>query len=700
MEGSTTVVSVESLRERLFALAADEVYRVGYAEPGERRQLRRLLQMLKVPADAARAILLEAKAKGLERPQQRPFDAAGLCRRAEAMLGAAGAVGDTARRLESCFRILFTVDDVHHPAVHDDGSGMFALPGASPPEPLGDDDGMFERRELIGQGGMGRVYRGWDRSLERDVAIKVVSPHLAGDDEFVERFKREARLAARVHHENLVAIFLLDTDRMRGCPFLVMEYVDGESLRDYLRREGPLTPERTVDILVQICEGLRAALERGILHRDVKPGNVMLTRERTAKVTDFGLARSLACPGRGLYNGVVGTAHYLSPEAARGKPVDHRSDMYSLGVTAFELLTGRFPFDGWNIEGLVAAHCNQPVPSLLERRPEVPPRLVAVVERLLAKSPDDRFATYTDLIEALEASLADEPQAPPRAVQRRRSERSVTPWRSFFAELRRHLDGGGGPSAEHRAALAEYRAATGLVPLAKLIGPFALEPHHLLVATETAPVGRHEASTVVLNDETLRTGRWHGRFTRRPGSDGRWFVQRRPGADGSPPRDIAVNGYPLGPDDTAQLFDGDQVSFNETVRLGVRIPAPTDDRYGVDLYVEELPAGSVEYKHRLRWTLFEHAVLAGGGPDCQVYLADFEDPTFTLRFADGIFWLEPPPRPSLDVHLGWKPLTERCPLYHGETIHIGGYEYLFYQLRKPEELWLWDDELGARDVPR
>src|ERR671929_1187047 len=233
--------------------------------------------------------------------------------------------------------------------------------------------GRYELEELIGTGGMSSVYRAHDRLLERKVALKILHEHHTRDEDYVERFRREARLAAQLSHPNIVTV--IDRGEQEGRQFIVFEYVEGENLKALIEREAPL-PERTaVDLALQVADGLAFAHAHGLVHRDVKPQNVLLSREGEVKVTDFGIARSLHLDHGVTQTGtVLGTGEYLAPEQASGQPVSPATDVYSLGVVLWELLTGNVPFAGENFVAVALRHVNEPPPSLRERRPDVTPR--------------------------------------------------------------------------------------------------------------------------------------------------------------------------------------------------------------------------------------------------------------------------------------------------------------------------------------
>ena len=262
----------------------------------------------------------------------------------------------------------------------------------------------YELDELVGRGGMSSVYKAHDRLLERDVALKVLHSHFLADEEYVERFRREARAVAQLSHPNIVTV--IDRGEADGHHFIVFEYVDGENLKELIRRVGPLPVRQAVQLALAVAEGLAFAHEHGLVHRDVKPQNVLLNGEGETKVTDFGIARSLDVEHGMTQTGtVMGTGDYLSPEQASGKPVTPATDVYSLGVVLWELLAGEVPFPGDNVVAVAMKHVNEPVPSLLERRPDVPLRLAAAVERALEKDPRRRFASMRDFAAELRACL-------------------------------------------------------------------------------------------------------------------------------------------------------------------------------------------------------------------------------------------------------------------------------------------------------
>jgi serine/threonine protein kinase len=290
----------------------------------------------------------------------------------------------------------------------------------------------YELEELVGTGGMSSVYRAHDKLLERDVALKVLHEQFTADGDYVERFRREARSVAQLSHPNIVTV--IDRGEQDGRQFIVFEYCDGENLKARIAREGPLPVRKAVELVVQIARALGFAHENGLIHRDVKPQNVLLYGDGETKVTDFGIARSQEVHGGLTQTGtVMGTSDYISPEQARGSRVDAQSDIYSLGAVLYEMLTGEVPFRGENFVSVALRHINEPVPSVRARRPDVPPRLDAAVQRAMAKDPRDRFGSMDELCAELTASLGEPTTAPwgaetmVVAPQRRRRRRDPRP---------------------------------------------------------------------------------------------------------------------------------------------------------------------------------------------------------------------------------------------------------------------------------
>jgi serine/threonine protein kinase len=275
----------------------------------------------------------------------------------------------------------------------------------------------YELEELVGTGGMSSVYRAKDLLLERRVALKILHDTYGADASTVERFRREARAVAQLSHPNIVTVIDRGEDEHRQ--FIVFEYVDGENLKELIERTGRLPVRRALELAVQIGRALAFAHQAGLVHRDVKPQNVLLNGDGEPKVTDFGIARSLDVEGMTQTGTVMGTSNYIAPEQASGLPVGPHTDVYSLGVVLFELLTGELPFTGESFVAIAMRHVHEPPPSVLELRPEVPLRVVNAVEQALAKAPEDRFASMDDFVAELESALAElgaSPEEDPTAI--------------------------------------------------------------------------------------------------------------------------------------------------------------------------------------------------------------------------------------------------------------------------------------------
>jgi serine/threonine-protein kinase len=275
------------------------------------------------------------------------------------------------------------------------------------PQVLGE---RYEIGGVLGRGGMAEVHRGRDLRLGREVAVKVLRHDLARDPSFQVRFRREAQASASLNHPAIVAVYDTGEDRTAtgATPYIVMEYVEGETLRDVLRREGQLTPERAMALSADICGALDFSHRNGIVHRDVKPGNVMITPQGTVKVMDFGIARAVSDSAATMTStaAVIGTAQYLSPEQARGEGVDARSDVYSMGCVLFELVTGAPPFTGDSPVSVAYQHVREDprLPSSIN--PNIPPELDAIVLKAMSKNPANRYQSAAEMRNDLLRALA------------------------------------------------------------------------------------------------------------------------------------------------------------------------------------------------------------------------------------------------------------------------------------------------------
>jgi eukaryotic-like serine/threonine-protein kinase len=263
----------------------------------------------------------------------------------------------------------------------------------------------YEIEELVGHGGMSSVYKARDSLLERHVALKILHDQYSADEDFVERFKREARSVAQLQHPNLVTV--IDRGEADGRQFIVFEYIDGENLKEHVVRKGRLDVREALEIALEVARGLAFAHDQGLVHRDVKPQNILLNGDGRAKVTDFGIARSVDVDGMTQTGTVLGTSNYIAPEQASGQRVDAHSDVYALGVVLYELLAGELPFPGESFVAVAMKHMHEPAPNLLDVRGDVPLRVAAAVDRALEKDPEQRFPTMDAFAAELEACLAE-----------------------------------------------------------------------------------------------------------------------------------------------------------------------------------------------------------------------------------------------------------------------------------------------------
>jgi serine/threonine-protein kinase len=267
-------------------------------------------------------------------------------------------------------------------------------------------NGRYRLDSRIGAGGMSTVYVALDVTLQRQVAIKLMNREVASDSDQLERFRREARAVAQLSHPHIVGV--IDAGEDQGRPYIVLEYVEGETLKERIRRVGRLPIAEAVAYAVEIARALGAAHARHIVHRDVKPQNVLIDEEGSAKVTDFGIARTLDEEGLTADGRVIGTTDYVSPEQALGQPVTGQSDLYSLGIVLYEMLSGEVPFKGDNQVAVAMKHVREDLPDVQVRRPEVSAALAAVIDRATAKRLEDRYANDAELIADLEDALAIE----------------------------------------------------------------------------------------------------------------------------------------------------------------------------------------------------------------------------------------------------------------------------------------------------
>jgi len=264
----------------------------------------------------------------------------------------------------------------------------------------------YELLERLGGGGMAVVYKGRDTFLDRMVTVKVLRSEYASDEAFVARFRREAQAVARLSHPNIVNIHDVGTED--EIHYLVMEFVDGQNLKTIIRNEAPISPKRAVAITRQICDALQHAHNNNIVHRDVKPHNILITADGRAKLTDFGIAREASAATLTYTDTVVGSVHYLSPEQARGEVAGTGSDLYSLGVVAFELFSGKLPFEGDTPIGVAMKHVQEDPPALKEIYPAVTKPISLAVGKALQKRVEERFTSAEEMAQTLETALDNE----------------------------------------------------------------------------------------------------------------------------------------------------------------------------------------------------------------------------------------------------------------------------------------------------
>ena len=267
-------------------------------------------------------------------------------------------------------------------------------------------NGRYRLDAQIGAGGMSTVYRAFDTTLERRVAIKLMHREIASDSDQLERFRREARAVAQLSHPHIVGV--IDAGEDEGRPYIVFEFVEGETLKDRIRRMGRLPVDEAIAYAIEIARALGAAHARGIVHRDVKPQNVLIDQQGSAKVTDFGIARVVDDTGLTAEGRVLGTTDYVSPEQALGQDVNGQSDIYSLGVVLYEMLTGDVPFHGENQVSVAMKHVREDLPDVQKRRPEVAAGLGVILDRMTCKDLKKRYPDAIDLQADLEEALSRE----------------------------------------------------------------------------------------------------------------------------------------------------------------------------------------------------------------------------------------------------------------------------------------------------
>jgi len=276
--------------------------------------------------------------------------------------------------------------------------------------------GKYQIIEEIGRGGMGAVYKAYDPFLDRTVAIKVLAPHLVWEKDFIERFMREARAAAQLQHSHIIPVH--DVGQEGNNYYFVMAYLPGQSLKQRIAQKGRLEPAEALLILQQLAAALDYAHSKNLVHRDVKPGNVMFNELGEVVLTDFGIVKAAQEVKLTATGAAMGTAEYMAPEQVEGKPVDARTDQYALGIIAFEMLTGRVPFEGETVTAVLHKQVYEPPPSILAFCPDLPRAVEGVMNRALSKPPDKRYASCGEFVKALEPALAPAVAKPRKPVDK------------------------------------------------------------------------------------------------------------------------------------------------------------------------------------------------------------------------------------------------------------------------------------------
>ncbi len=259
--------------------------------------------------------------------------------------------------------------------------------------------GRYELIEIIGEGGMSTVYKARDKILDRIVAVKILKDEFAKDRGFVERFKTEALSAARISHPNIVNIF--DVGMQDDVHYIVMEFVEGHTLKQVIQQEAPLSIEKAIDIAIMVCDGVHHAHEKGIIHRDIKPHNILITEQGIVKVADFGIAQAVSAGTITYGNNILGSVHYFSPEQARGEIINRTTDIYSIGCILYEMVTGQVPFHADSPITIALKHINEEPVSPRSKNPEVSEALEAIIYKAMAKSPAQRYQNAQEMRNAL-----------------------------------------------------------------------------------------------------------------------------------------------------------------------------------------------------------------------------------------------------------------------------------------------------------
>jgi len=259
--------------------------------------------------------------------------------------------------------------------------------------------GRYQVIEELGRGGMGKVYKVFDKDIQEKIVLKLLKPEIAADKKTIERFRNELKFARKISHRNVCRMYDLSTEQ--GYHYITMEFVPGEDLKSFIKRVGQLPVGKAISIGKQVCEGLEEAHRQGVVHRDLKPRNVMIDREGNVRIMDFGIARSLQAKGITGSRMMIGTPEYMSPEQVEGKETDQRSDIYSLGIIMYEMVTGKVPFEGDTALTIALKHKTETPPDPRESNAQVPPDLSRLIHKCMAKNREQRFQRTDEVLSEL-----------------------------------------------------------------------------------------------------------------------------------------------------------------------------------------------------------------------------------------------------------------------------------------------------------
>src|SRR5438132_442809 len=337
-------------------------------------------------------------------------------------------------------------------------------------------EGKYRIERLLGKGGMGQVFLAHDLTLEREVAIKVLPPDVAQDDQVVRRFQQEAKTAAKLDHPNIIPIYRVESEG--GLNYFVMKYISGTSLEDLLEKKEPLPVPEIQRILWEAAGALGHAHQRGVVHRDVKPANIMFDHDGRVMLTDFGISKALqAATGFTATGMIIGTPHYMAPEQGKGAPVDGRADQYSLGIVGYRMLTAELPFGGDSVHTIIYKHIYEEPPLASAKRPGIPGALTAAISRALSKDPDLRFPTMEDFATAV---WPEQPVASPA-----RSRGPARPRSRATADAPTEITGA--PTTPLPAAKARRRRSRAPVVIGLVVVAAGVGGYLMLGREETAP---------------------------------------------------------------------------------------------------------------------------------------------------------------------------------------------------------------------